>query len=356
MVILMKKPTSILKLSKDKDKIRSKDQAYFLKTLADLFDQGFSMNQSLEFMQVLMPKYSANFELIRNRLLQGLPFESSLKQLGYSSTIVAQIFFAEKQGRFVQGLTDASRQICQIHRDQAAVIKVLTYPIFLFICIFAMLFAARSFILPQMLSFISDEVYQESLFIQLLVNFFRYLPQILWVLLIALLFIYCVFNYYLLKQSQLQSYKTCVRLPIIGRWVRYYYSYKLTYQFAFFFEAGFSMQQIIQFLKDYPLDSFLTEIAQVLARGFEAGALFEEQLSQLGIFTAELPLVIRRGQMISALAHQCRLYSQRIYQELVQDIRRKINYIQPILFSLIAVLIISMYLLMMLPLLSMQTY
>ncbi|WP_282919633.1 competence type IV pilus assembly protein ComGB [Ignavigranum ruoffiae] len=356
MATLMSKPINILKSSKAKYLIRPRDRAYFLLTLADLAQQGFSMNQSLEFMEVLLPRYSANFQFIRQQLLKGLPFETSLKEMGYSSSLIAQIFFAEKQGRFVQGLYDASRQIQQIQKDRETIIKVLTYPLFLLVCIVIMLFGVRSFILPQMLSFISESTYQESLLVRILVNFFRYLPQILTGIGILLIFSYCGINYYLLRMPLLQRYQKCVKVPLFGRWLRYYCSYKLTYQFAFFFEAGFSMQQIIHFLRQYPLDAFLTEMAVRLAAGFESGHHLEDQLKQVNIFTAELPLVIRRGTMISALSHQCRIYSERLYQELIKDIRRKISYIQPLLFSWIALLIISMYLLMMLPLLTMQTF
>ena len=39
---------------------------------------------------------------------------------------------------------------------------------------------------------------------------------------------------------------------------------------------------------------------------------------------------------------------------MLTDIAKKINYIQPILFILIAVLVMAMYLLMMLPMLTME--
>lgn len=340
-----------LKLSK---KIAGKHQPYVINTLAELLNEGFSIKQAIEFLMILLPIYKHLFHKILAKLEEGQSLESGLREVGYSLAVVAQVFYAQRQGRFVQGLRELGQQLDLENQQKGKFIKVLLYPSFLFIFLTLMLLAMRSFILPHIASFISPPLYESNFAVRLLIQFFAYLPQILTGLLALTLILFGWLDFYLLRQSSFKRFKILNRIYIIRKWTRYYASYKFTNQLAYFSRGGYSMLQTIQVLIDYPIDPFMSELAQAIQEQMLEGQELTSIVENLDLFTSELPLIIYQGQLTSQFAQKCHLYSQKIYQQLIDDIELKMSFVQPILFIFIALLVVAMYMLMMLPMLTME--
>lgn len=353
MVTLMKQRIQNSKLSKD-IKIPKVLQAYLLQTLSELLLEGFSIHQSLVFMRVLMRKQTTAIDYIIRQLESGISFEMSLRALGYSNSLIAQLFYAQRQGRFTESLADASKQLKEAHHYKQKLVKTLVYPVFLAVGLVGMLFAMRQFLLPQVASFISQEAYDEQYLVRVLVYFFTYLPQIFGILLAFVLIIYGGVDMYLLKQSEMRRYQILTRIPLVEKWVRSYSSYKVSKEIGHFFSGGYSIQQTLTVIVDYPIDPFLSELAIEIQERMLKGEDLAAILDELNIFTKELPLVIYQGELTSQTAQKCYLYSRKVYLDLMDDIQAKLTLVQPILFILIGILVMSMYLLMMLPMLTMQ--
>lgn len=339
---------------KSSNKLPNKLRPYFLKSVAELLEEGFSIKQSLAFMEVLLIKHQALIRQVNDELEQGNTFEHAIKDLGFSLSVISQLFYGQRQGRFIQSLMEVSQQLEEKYDYQQKLIKILIYPLLLSIFLFAMLFGMRTFILPHITSFISQEVYDSEFIVRLLVGFFAYLPQIMGLMMALILIIYGTVDYYLLKKEPLERFKILIHLPLISKWVRFYCSYKIARELGHFFSGGYSLQQTLQVLVEYPIDPFLTDISQVLHESLKKGTALADILSDINIFTNELPIIIYQGELTSQTAQKCKLYSQKIYTELMEDIQKKIGIIQPLLFIMIAILVMAMYLIMMLPMLTME--
>lgn len=355
----MKKHTINLKWFKGKtipQSVAKKDQSYLMKVLGELLQEGFSMNQSIQFTVILLPKYQSIFNQFDQLLERGESIERGLRMLGFSLPICAQLFYAQRQGRFIESLMEVSEQLAQEATYREKLIKILVYPCFLMIFLGGMLFGMRNFVLPHILSFISMETYENQYLIKILVNFFGYLPQITLTLLGVIILIYGLVDYFFLKKSAIERYLFLNRWPLIGRWSRQYATYKLAHQLGHFMRGGYSIQQIIQLIQDYPIDPFLTEVAMMIRQGMYEGRELTEILDRMNLFTEELGLVIYQGELTSQTAQKCKLYSQKVYQDLLNDIEKKMAFVQPILFIFVALLVLSMYLMMMLPMLMMNEF
>ena len=351
----MKKPLLSSKLFNARNmKLNAKQRAYLLLTLADLLEEGFSLNQSLVFVKLLMKPQAKQIDSVIIQLQQGLAFEKSIQELGYSVTTVAQLFYAQRQGRFTDALRSAASQMQQVQSYQQKFIKVITYPLLMAAFLLAMMFAMRILLLPHIMSFISQETYDSNLMVRLLVIFFNYLPQISLFLLAFNLIFYLCFDFYLLRLDYLKRYQLLVRFPFLSYWVRGYCSYKLSKELGYFFEGGYSLLQTVEVLTVYPIDPFLTEIAERLKKGLIQGKPLADIIREINLFSIELPMVIYQGELTSQMAQKCKVYSNKLFHDLMDDVAKKIGYIHPILFIVIAVLIMGMYLTIMLPMLTME--
>lgn len=350
-----KRPILSLKLFNSKTKrLTAKQRSYLLLTLANLLEEGFSVNQSLVFMKLLMKPQAQQIDSVIIQLQQGQSFEKSIQDLGYSVSTIAQLFYAQRQGRFVEALRSTAMQMQQVQTYKQKIIKVITYPLIMASFLITMMFGMRILLLPHIMSFITQETYDGNLLVRLLVMFFNYLPQISLLLLSITLLTYLCVDFYLLRLDYLERYRLLLRFPFLSYWVRSYCSYKLSKELGYFFEGGYSLLQTVEVLTLYPIDPFLTEIAERLKLGLIQGEPLVEIIQELKLFSVELPMVIYQGELTSQTAQKCRVYSDKIFHDLMEDIAKKIGYIQPLLFLVIAVLILGMYLTIMLPMLTME--
>ncbi|MBG9982506.1 type II secretion system F family protein [Aerococcaceae bacterium DSM 111020] len=341
-------------LRKNNRRLSQKDRVYFLKLLSELLTEGFSLNQCIDFMCLLMPKQQASFQYIIEQMLIGLPFETTLQELGFSLSTVAQLFYGQRQGKFVDSLSIVSEHLETKMAYQQKIIKTLIYPIVMTIALFILLFGMRAYLLPHVTSFITEDIYQNQAPVRWLVTFFTFLPQIVGVLFGSLLILYLIFDFYILRLPLLRRFHFYKKIPFIRYWTTYYCTYKVAKQFGNFLSSGYSMLQIVDTLEHYPIDPFLTAISAVLRNALNSGIPLPDIMKDSGLFTDIFPLIIQQGELTSQMAQKCLVYSDKLFEDLLDDISKKITYIQPILFIIIAALVMTMYLLMMLPMLTME--
>lgn len=350
-----KKPIHSLKLfNRQAKRFSAKQRAYLLQTLAEMLEEGFSINQSLVFMKLLMKPQAHLIDAVIRQLQQGQSFEKSIQDLGYSVATVAQLFYAQRQGRFIEALYSSAKQMQQVQDYQQKILKVISYPLIMGSFLLAMMFGMRILLLPHIMGFISQETFDENFLVRILVIFFNYLPQISLFLLAITLILYLSLDFYLLRLAYIERYLLLLRLPILRYWVRSYCSYKLSKELGYFFEGGYSLLQTVEVLTLYPIDPFLTEIAEQLKIGLTQGEPLVDIIRDMQLFSAELPMIIYQGELTSQSAQKCKVYAKKIFHDLMDDIAKKISYIQPILFLVIAILILGMYLTIMLPMLTME--
>lgn len=331
-----------------------KIQAYFLEALADLLEEGFSLQQALHFMSLLLSQQDQVIDHMLAELSQGRSLDQVLKDVGLDIDIVSQLFFAQKQGRFIDSLKASSQLIFRIQAYRKQLVKALVYPCFMSLFLLGLMFGMRAFLLPHISSFLSQDLFDRNIWVRLLILFFSFLPQWMALLGAAGIFSYLGLDLYLSRLTPLARYQKLNRLPLLGRWTQAYCTYKLARDLGHFYGGGYAISQITLLWIQYPVDPFLTEIAQAIHTGMEAGYTLPDILKELNVFTPVFATIIYQGELTSQTARKCQLYSDKLFKDLLEDIQRKIRWIQPLLFILIALLVLAMYLLMMLPMLTME--
>ena len=267
---------------------------------------------------------------------------------------MAQLFYASRQNRLQQALVQAAQRLHQARLFRKEMAKQLAYPGMMGLCLVGMLFGMRTFILPQVTSFISQEVYEREWLVRFLIGFFTYLPQLSLVLLAVGLLGLGVGGLLLQQASYLKRYAWLRPLPLLGKWLSWQLTQQVAYELGYFLAGGLSLQQMLQVWMDYPVDPFLAELAHYLMAGCLEGRPLTQQMIQLGLFTRQFPLIIEQGELTSQLSAKCLVYAAKLGRDLQEDMTKKIHFIQPILFIFIGLLVVAMYLVMMLPMLTIQ--
>lgn len=335
-------------------KLKLQDQSMALSVLAELIEEGFSLSQALDFLLILMPKQTSHWQCLLSHLTKGESFEMGLKEIGMPLSYVAQIFYARQQGRFTSSLSEVSLQMKERLEYTKRIQRLLLYPVFMSGALGALLLGMRQFLLPQLMSFVDPEVFEEQILFKFIYYLFTYLPQIMGGLVVLIFLSIVILDMYLMKLSYLKRYLVLKKFPIIRRWVKDYTSYRFTKEMGYFLQSGCSLRQSVEFLTRYPIDPLLSELAEVIEIQMKQGNALSEIIASVDIFNEELSLILQQGEMTSQMASKCLIYANKTFTHLMSDIAKKITYIQPILFSFIALFIMAFYLMMLLPLLTME--
>lgn len=91
------------------------------------------------------------------------------------------------------------------------------------------------------------------------------------------------------------------------------------------------------------------ELGAELDRHLKQGKQIENFINKYSFIPSELTIFINKGQTDQQISKDLLIYSQTMYQRLLRKIDKLINMIQPILFLIIALIILAVYLSILLP-------
>ncbi|MEY8371788.1 competence type IV pilus assembly protein ComGB [Aerococcaceae bacterium 50-4] len=325
-------------------------QATVLLYIAEMLQEGFPMLEIFAFLIIIFPKQETTFRRMSKGFSEGQYFYQVIALMNIKGNIAYQIQVAEAFGNFGSGLEVIAKYIQERDQQLKKLKGVLIYPLALICLMFAMLFGLRVFLLPQLNVMAIGE---SNKLLTYLLTFLQELPVIMIgvsIFLLIILFIYLIWKR---KTNPLDRAKLYVKLPVIGKLFRLYYTHFFAYEFSQLFKIGYSVRQITESLRKQNEVVFLQAFGEYLDSQYNQGASFADSLKSVDVFTHEFPAIVLQGELLNQLAVKTRLYSQRVLRLLYQLIDQRIKVTQSILFVTVAICVVMVYLILMLPMLTM---
>ncbi|WP_246601522.1 competence type IV pilus assembly protein ComGB [Enterococcus alishanensis] len=329
-----------------KQKMTKKDQKKFVLLLGELLNNGFSLSQALGFFQTGKLFDSKLITRVEADLSAGESLASILNQLSYSKDQLLQLELAQIHGDLPATLIGIGQQMDLLEKQRNNFIKAISYPLLLLLFLVLILLSMRFFLLPELLA--SGMIQQGSLAVLFIHDF----PILIFVI------IFCGFCFTLYfrqnrkKQSYLARYTRLSKFPLIGSLHRDYYSAYFALEWGKLFNQGLELIQIIQCLLVTDRDSLMKDLAEDLQTALNNGQSLPEQIKKYPFLTQEFSQIILQGQARGNLGKELLIYSEIIWQRLFSRIEWMISWLQPLIFLFVAVLIVSIYVAMLLPITS----
>jgi competence protein ComGB len=325
-------------------------QAAVLLYIAEMLQEGFHLIDICRFLMIIFPKQVKDFEHIAHGFSKGQHFYELVGFMKIKGNIVYQIKVAESFGQFGQSLEEIAlyiqEQDLHIHRMRS----VMLYPLMLMVLMVAMMFGLRIFLLPQLAAFTQNG---DSGILGNLIFFLEHLPEIASFAVMILTTAVLIYYLWRKRTDPLKRAQVYVKIPGFGFLFRLYYTQFFAYEFSQLFKLGYSVQQIISSLKQQDEVPFLHAFGVYLERQYLQGIVFSDSLKEIDVFANEFPAVVMQGELLNQLAVKTRLYSQRTLKRLYQEIDKKIKLTQSVLFLTVAISVVVVYLILMLPMLTM---
>lgn len=312
-------------------------QAWF-ELLVELLSSGFSLKEAIEFSGTLLPQFSQPISKVNQRLKEGQSFANAMRSLIPIDTYY-QLLLAEQHGQLLVTLTHF-RDFLRLRIEQTGKLKrLLQYPVLLLALLVVMIIMMASYVFPQIQQL---EQPTEN-------DFFNDGLEILMVAVgssLAWIGFYMIRFYRLSKIARVR--KLC-QLPVVGRIFRHYYGYYICSNLSLLISEGLSMQKIITICNQFNHESLLYQISHevqtVLIQGKEVDTLIYRE----PFIPNELSVLCHQGSTSDKLGRQLNSLANSLFNRVVHGCENRLTFVQPLMYLIIAGVIIALYLKMLLP-------
>jgi competence protein ComGB len=327
-----------------------KEQADFLKKTGELLARGYPLSDAIQSLSYQMKKVrQEEIRQFLDDLKEGHQLHKILTDLRFHKTLVGFVYFAEQHGSLSDAFRDGSAMMQKRDTDAEKLKKLLIYPaVLLFMTFFLFLFV-ESVLLPQYTSLFQSMNISPNIFMRI-VNFTGNIFPL--IVCFTLLFLFLSINYYFFKFRKLPPIKQrtmIVSIPILGSFYRLLTTHYFTIQLSYLLGGGLSILESLTLFEKHVKQPFDRQLGREMQEQLSTGESFDDILTQYKFFERELPFIVKHGQENGKLDEELLFYSRHCISLLATKTDKCFKIIQPILYSIIGIIIISMYLAILLP-------
>ncbi|MBU0278924.1 competence type IV pilus assembly protein ComGB [Gemella sp. zg-1178] len=339
----------------DIKKLLVKDEKiYFIRRLYELINHGYMLEDSIEF---LMLQYSANdntINYLKTELANGKKLSFILKKLGYPSSVVTKMEFAEHYGRIENMLLEIEKYLRIQKEQREKIVKTTRYPFFLTMTLIILITIFNLLVIPQFQNIYTSTNIKMDMQVSILINILYYLPKVLigLILLIAILILYLT---YLYRYKKARFLKLIIKIPLINNYFIYYISYQYSQELSLFLMSGFSMKTALNEIISKEYNYFFVEFSKKIEISLAAGDTFERATEKIIYLDKSMAKFINHGRKNSMLDKELSLYSDIMLDSFLKLVDKRLKKIQPVLFFILALIIIGLYLVILLPVFNMAS-
>ncbi|MFC3610914.1 type II secretion system protein PulF [Staphylococcus piscifermentans] len=336
-------------------KLNTKEQLILLYRLNILLEHGFTLIECFTFLNMhIQYKQKETAKEIIHLIKNGASCYSILKFLNFPRTIIMQIYFSEKYGQLTENLKDAYEFLNRKNETKQKLIKTIQYPLILIMVFMMMLFGINHFILPEFQQIYSTMDIHLSPTLRFLNNLIQHFPLIILSLLV-LISIMSIFAYLVYRKLTIkQRLKFILKIPIVSKYFKLFKTYQVANELSLFFRNGIVLQQISKIYTEQNVDLFLNYIGNYTIDHIQKGLSLPEIFKSIGCFENDLIQFIEQGEKSGKLEVELTIYTQILLSQIETKMNKQIRLIQPVIFLLLGLLIVSLYLVIMLPMFDMM--
>lgn len=330
-------------------------QIELLTHLTSLLKFGFTLYDSFQFLN-LQFKYNQKglADNILTEISNGASCHQILQLLGFSRTVIMQIYLAEKYGDLITTLEETTHYLIMNRVSRQRLIKTLQYPIVLIIIFMLMLFILNITVIPQFQQLYTTMNIELSVTQMVLSNVITHLPLTVFILVFTITILVIIMRLIYAKLDIARQIKLMIAIPIVAKYYKLLRTYQITNELALFFKNGINLQAVVNIYLNFNDDRFRQYIGQLLLDFSHKGYTLPQILQEAKCFEMQLIKFIRQGEKRGKLDLELKLYSQVLVNQIESRAKRQISIIQPIVFIILGAFIVSLYLVIMLPMFQMM--
>ena len=326
------------------------EQTTFLKMMGELLNRGYPLTEALDSITFHFPK-NRKIEIKEGiyYLKEGYPFYSILQKMHFHEHLIGYVFFAEQHGGLATAFLEGSQIIQKRANDFTRLKKLISYPLFLILITIILFAFVQKYLLPRFTSLFSSMNMEANFFTNVIYLVGDVLPILLLVLLILIFFsAYYYFRFFRNLQPIEQKVKL-MKIPIVAGFLRLFYSHYFSIQLSHLLSGGLSINEALSMFERNEEQPFYKQLGSEIKMILRTGEKLEDIFNLYPFFERELAMIIKHGQENGKLAEELLFFANVCLRDLEEKMDKWMKKIQPVLYMLIGLLIVSMYMAVLLP-------
>ena len=345
----MKKKNGDIKKALDKE-----NKIYFIKRLYELIDHGYMLEDSLEFLLIQYEVADDEIKKIKEKLSNGSKLSDILGYLGYSQLIVSKIKFAEDYGRIEDMLVEVETYLKIKKIQQEKVIKTLRYPLFLTLTLICLIMVFNVLVIPQFENIYISSNIKMDLQTLILIKSLYYIPKFISIIFLLTL-IGIGYISYTIKYKPNLFLKSLIYIPKVRNYSKLYFSYRFSMELSLFLMSGFSLKTALEVMVEEDYDYYLTHFSKEILYELDKGISFEDSIGKIKYFDNSMRKFVNHGKNNGLIDKELKLFSELMLDTFLTSLDRNLKKLQPILFGILAVVIVGLYMVILLPIFNMAS-
>ncbi|WP_234002771.1 type II secretion system F family protein [Lactobacillus sp. CBA3605] len=311
-------------------------QAILFETLADLISNGFSLRDAMRFIVDIHGQKFKRLTPVIARLQAGDNLAAAL-QAYIGIDLYYQLLIAEQHGDLTPTLVQAGHLMRTKALQQQQIKRLLQYPLVLLLLLVGTLVMVKTTILPNF-SQVATAPAQARTW-QLLLGSFGTLG------LLSL----SIVGAHLKHLPVRERFRWLAPWPLIGPLVKTYCGYYLTLNAGMLLSGGLGLRAICEVSAHFKAQSLLQQQGTFVEQALLAGQALPAIIKADRLLPNELALLVSKESPTEQLSQELLYFATVQYDRLIRDLNRLISWIQPLMFMVIAVVIVGTYLNLLLP-------
>ena len=345
----MKKKNGDIKKALDRE-----NKIYFIKRLYELIDHGYMLEDSLEFLLIQYEVADDEIKKIKEKLSNGSKLSDILGYLGYSQLIVSKIKFAEDYGRIEDMLVEVETYLKIKKIQQEKVIKTLRYPLFLTLTLICLIMVFNALVIPQFENIYTSSNIKMDLQTLILIKSLYYIPKFISIIFLLIL-IGIGYISYTIKYKPNLFLKSLIYIPKVRNYSKLYFSYRFSMELSLFLMSGFSLKTALEVMVEEDYDYYLTLFSKEILYELDKGISFEDSIGKIKYFDNSMRKFVNHGKNNGLIDKELKLFSELMLDTFLTSLDRNLKKLQPILFGILAVVIVGLYMVILLPIFNMAS-
>ena len=345
----MKKKNGDIKKARD-----SENKIYFIKRLYELIDHGYMLEDSLEFLLIQYEISNGEIKIIKEKLSNGSKLSDILGYLGYSQLIVSKIKFAENYGRIEDMLLEVETYLTIRKIQQEKVLKTLRYPLFLTLTLICLIMVFNALVIPQFENIYTSSNIKMDLQTIILIKSLYYIPKFISIIFLCTI-IGIGYIFYTIKYKPHLFLKSLLYIPKVRNYSKLYFSYRFSMELSLFLMSGFSLKTALEVLVEENYDYYLTYFSKDILYELDNGISFEEAVAKIKYFDKSMKKFVSHGKNNGLIDKELKLFSELMLDTFLTSLDKSLRKLQPILFGILAVVIVGLYMVILLPIFNMAS-
>ncbi|WP_096201241.1 competence type IV pilus assembly protein ComGB [Bacillus sp. FJAT-45350] len=333
-----------------KDKWKSSAKALFLKRLGVLLEQGYTITSGIELLSFQEKKVvKEQLFFILDELKEGIAVHKALETINIPKDIAAFLYFSERNSDLARGMKRAGDIYLKRETIKEKLLKLLRYPLFLLWIVIAISIVMVQYLFPHFQSLFHTVDNELPLITLFVLGFIEHIPILVIIIIVTLFVILVLYMKYFRELSPHKKMSIFLKIPVVNQFVTLFITYYFSLQLSGLLKGGMSIYDSLSVFEEQDNLLFYKNEAEEVKLLLHQGENLSDVMSKRGYYQKELALVIQHGQDKGQLDLELFHYSELLYSAIEEKLNKLLIIIQPSLFLIIGILVLSMFLSVLLP-------